>query len=390
MRTRGLRTYHRIERVHYGAGSFGVIPDEAARLGATRVLALVSTTLRRNTDLVERLSALLGDRLAGIVDGIPAHTPRAAVIEVAAKARESGADLILTLGGGSVMDCGQLVRLCLEHDVRRTEQLDDFRAVVRRDGTRHVPQFRGPSTPQIAVATTLSAAEFNPILGCTDVDRGVKDLFTHPGLAAQVIILDPEVCRTTPQRLWLSSGIRAVDHCIETLAAPLCDDYSVGPALHGLKLLARSLPATRADPADLAARHDSLMGAWLAADHTMAAIPMGASHGIGHMLGGALGMAHGDTSCVMLPATLAYNLDWTRDAQALVSATMGRPGEPAADVVREFVQGLGLPTRLSELGVGREVFPSIAAAAMESHYLYNNPRPIRSEAQVMELLELAL
>jgi alcohol dehydrogenase class IV len=108
------------------------------------------------------------------------------------------------------------------------------------------------------------------------------------------------------------------------------------------------------------------------------------------MLGSVLGLGHGDTSCIMLPAVLAYNLNETIEAQALVSETMGRPGEPAAEVVRDFVESLGLQTRFSQIGVGEDVFPAIARAAMESHYLHNNPRPIRSEGEVIELLKMAL
>lgn len=390
MRTYGTRTLNRTERIHFGAKSFDRIPEEIEKLGGTRVLALVSGTLRRNTDLVTCLEAMLGDQLVGIIDGIAAHNPRTAVIQVTRKAWALKADLIVTLGGGSVMDCGQLVRLCLRHDVDTTGDLDRFRHIVARDGSRVIPQFDGPTVPHIAVATTLSAAEFNPILGSTDTERGVKDIYTHPDLAAQVIILDPEVCRWTPQRLWLSSGIRALDHCVETIIAPLCDAYSLGPALHGVTLLTKALPASRDNPDDLDARLNGLFGAWLGSDHTMAAIPMGASHGVGHMLGGALGMAHGDTSCVMLPAVLAFNRDCTREQQAMVSAMMGRPGEDASVVVREFIEGLGLPTRLSQLGVGREAFAPIARAAMESHYLHNSPRPLRSEPDIMALLESAL
>ena len=92
----------------------------------------------------------------------------------------------------------------------------------------------------------------------------------------------------------------------------------------------------------------------------------------------------------MLPAVLTYNLDYTREAQVLVAKTMGQPGQPAAQVVRDFVRSLGLPTGFREVGVGEEAFPAIAAAAMQSHYLFNNPRPIRSEADVIEVLRLAL
>lgn len=386
MRNFGTRVYHKIERVHFGAGTFNKIAEEVTALGGTRVVALVSTTLRANTDLVERLEASLGARLVGVIDGIPAHTHRGSVLKVAEEARALSANLVVTLGGGSVMDCGQMLRLCLHHNIRNSADMDRYRIVVARDGTRTMPSYEGPKIPQIAVATTLSAAEFNPMLGCTDTERGVKDIYAHRDLAAQVIILDPEVCVTTPVRLWSSTGIRALDHCIETLLSPALDAYSLGPALQGIKLLAEALPATMRDPSDLEARLNGLLGAWCGADHNMAFIPMGASHGIGHMLGGSLGMAHGDTSCVMLPAVLAFNHDATAARQAMVSDAMGRPGVPAATVVRDFIEGLGLSTRLSTLGIDKSGLARVAKAAMEAHYLHTNPRPIKSEAEVMELL----
>lgn len=389
MRTRGYRTYHRIDRIHYGTGAVEVVPDEVARLGARRAFLIVSRTLDRTTSVVQDLRSRLGATYAGTFDSMPAHTPREAVVEAAAKAREAGADLILSVGGGTVMDAGQLVRLCLAHDVRRPDQLDAFRTVAKPDGTRYMPEYAAPQVPQVAVATTLSAGEFNPILGCTDVARGVKDLYAHPGLAAQVVVLDPAITVHTPQRLWLSSGIRALDHAIETICSPFVDDYSMGPALHALRLLTDHLPRTRDDPADLDARHRCFMAAWLSADHNQAFVPMGASHGVGHMLGGAYGVPHGETSCVMLPATLRFNIDACPEALATVSTVMGRPDVPAWQVVRDFVAGLGLPTTLDEVGVTRDNFAHLAAASMESHYVLNNPRRIRSQAEVLELLELA-
>lgn len=389
MRTRGFRTYHRIERVHFGPGAVQVVPDEIRRLGAQRAFFIVSRTLDRTTRVIQDIRDRIGAVHAGSYDGVPAHVPRDAVIAAAAAARNAGADLIVTVGGGTVMDTGQLVRLCLEHDVRHADALDAFRTVARPDGTRHVPDYAAPRVPQLAIATTLSAGEFNPILGCTDTRRGVKEIFTHPALAAQIVVLDAAVTVHTPERLWLSTGIRALDHAVETICSPMVDDYSMGPALHAVKLLVENLPRTRTAPQDLDARHRCMMAAWLSADHNMAFVPMGASHGVGHMLGGALGVPHGETSCVMLPATLRFNESACSEALAQVSTAMGRPGVPAWKVVRDFVADLGLPTTFEEIQVKPEHVAQIAAASMQSHYVLNNPRRIRSEAEVSELLALA-
>jgi maleylacetate reductase len=390
MISHGLRTYNKTERVHYGSGAFEKISDEVGKLGGSRALALVSKTLRTKTDLVDRLEKTIGGRLAGVIDGIPAHNTRENIIRVTEQARALNADLILTFGGGSIMDCGQAVRLCLEHGVKAEKDLDPFRVRVQSDGAAFYPEYRSPTIPQIAIATTLSAAEFNPIFGSTDTRRKIKEIFREPGLAAKVIILDPDICTATPLRLWLSTGIRALDHCIETIMSPRCDPYSQGPALQGIRLLCGALPAAKRDPNDAVSRMNGLFGAWLSADHNMAYVPMGASHGIGHMLGGILGMAHGDTSCIMLPKVMAFNKPETPKEQAMIAEAMGRPNDPAYQVVQDFVSSLGLPTQLSELGVSEQDLAPVASAYMESPFLRSNPRPFESEEQILDLLRQAL
>ena len=116
---------------------------------------------------------------------------------------------------------------------------------------------------------------------------------------------------------------------------------------------------------------------------------MGASHGIGHVLGGTCGVPHGHTSCVMLPAVLNWNAEANPQAQARVSEALGRPGEPASDVVDELVRALGLPRSLTEVGVARAQFDVVARNAMHDRYIHTNPRTIRGPEDVLEILELA-
>jgi len=389
MQDHGFRTYHSIDRVHYGVGSMGVIRNEMERRGWRRAFLIVSRTLANTSDVVQCVQRDLAEACVGHFDEMPAHTPREAVVAAAECARSVNADVIVTIGGGTVIDGAKVVRLCLSENVRTTSELDRFRIVTRPDGTRHLPDYEAPWIPQIAISTTLSAAEFTPIAGCTDRERGVKDLYKHPALVPSVIVLDAAATLPTPMRLWLGTGIRALDHAVETICAPTVDDYTMGTALHALRLLSEYLPHSYRDPKDLTARHKCFMAAWLSADHTMANVQTGASHGIGYILGSALHVPHGETSCVMLPATLRFNQRACPEAQQLVSATMGRPGVPAWQAVKEFVASLGLPTTLQEVGVGSESFGRIAAIAMQSHFIHSNPRPIRHEHEVTELLQLA-
>lgn len=389
MRTSGTFEAFPLEKVWFGEPAEHALIAEVDRLGAKRVFLLVSESLDRNTDEVAKLRAALGGRFAGQASGMPSHTPRDAVLRFAAAAREGGADLLVAFGGGSLTDAGKMVALCLQHEIDDIDGFDRFRTVIHADGRREAPSFRGPTVRQIVIPTTLSGGEFNVTAGCTDPRGPVKQLYRHPLLVSRAVILDPAPTVHTPEWLWLSTGIRAVDHAVETVCSPLATWQADGPALHALRLLSRGLTGVKHDPGDLAARLDCQMGVWLSMDHNQGGVPMGASHGIGHVLGGSCKVPHGHTSCVMLPSVLRWNREANADRQALVADAMGTPGEDAADVIERFVSGLGLPTRLSEVGVGPESFDLVARHAMHDRYIHTNPRPIKGPEDVRAILEMA-
>ena len=252
----GRIAFGKMEAVTFGKRAAEALPEEARRYEAERVFLMVSGTLNRDTDEITKVRRALGNRYAGIFDRMPPHTPRHAVIEAAAMAREAKADLIATIGGGSVTDGAKAVQLCLANDIRTPEALDDCRP--RPDGT--TPGLRPGSVRQITVPTTLSAGEFSAISGITDERRKVKELFRHPLIIPRAVMLDPAITVHTPEWLWLSTGIRAVDHCVEGICSGEANPYADAQALHGLSLLARGLPRVKADPGDIDARLECQLG----------------------------------------------------------------------------------------------------------------------------------
>jgi maleylacetate reductase len=187
----------------------------------------------------------------------------------------------------------------------------------------------------------------------------------------------------------LATGMRAVDHAIESYCA--LNVHAIGEvhSLLGLALLAQALPAIARDPGGLAPRQQAQLGMWQAILGSATGAGTGASHGIGYALGATFDVAHGHTSCVMLPAVLAYNASVNGDRQAVLAAQMGRAGEPLSRVVAELVRSLGLPGSLRELGIGEERLGEIAQRALDYEPVQRNPRPIRSADDVMEILRLA-
>jgi maleylacetate reductase len=235
----------------------------------------------------------------------------------------------------------------------------------------------------------LSAAEFNAFAGISDPRHGIKESFGHRLIVPRVIVLDPAATLATPMDLMLSTGLKAVDHAVERLCSQQANPFAIGTSTEALKLLARALPAHKARPDDLATRLDLQFGMWLSIGAGTSGVGVGASHGIGHVLGAACHVPHGHTSCVMLPSVLRWNLPVNGERQKRVGEAFGQPDAAAGDLVEGLVKSLGLPGRLSEVGVGKDRFREIAEKSMHDRAVLNNPRPIKGPEQVMEILELA-
>jgi len=378
-----------MDEVVFGKPAADGVAEQVRRVGATRVFLMVSGTLNRETDEIEKLQRALGNHCVGVFDKMPPHTPRRAVIAAAEQARDASADLIVTLGGGSITDGAKAVQLCLANDIRTAEALDNFRPVKGPDGALGPPLSRPITVRQISVPTTLSGGEFSAIAGVTDERTKVKELFRNPAIIPRAVILDPAVTVHTPEWLWISTGIRAVDHCVEAICSGETHAFADASSLQGLTLLARGLPRLKTDPGDRQARLDCQMGSWLSMGALACGVPMGASHGIGYVLGAVFDIPHGHTSCIMLPAVMRWNKPMNAERQTLVSAAMGHPGKDAGDVLDTFIGSLGMPRSLGAVNIGPEHFERISKQAMGTPWVPRNPRSISDPAQVHEILTLA-
>jgi alcohol dehydrogenase class IV len=247
----------------------------------------------------------------------------------------------------------------------------------------------GPFVPQFAVPTTLSAGEFNALGGCTDTEKNVKEAYNHRELSPRVVVFDPAITLHTPEWLWISTGIRSLDHALETLGALSSNDYWDAAAENAIKLLVEGLPRVKQDPSDQDARLKCQMGAWLSMISVVGGIDLGASHAIGHVMGGAFNVPHGYTSCVMAPFVLRFNKPVNGERQKRISAAFGRPNDDAGDAADDFITGLGMPRSLKEVGIGRDQLRALADASMHDFWTRTNPRPLNSPDDVMEVLEMA-
>src|SRR6478672_4678439 len=147
MRKSGIHNFPAIDRVVYGKAAADSLKDEAERLDAKRVYLIVSRTLNTKTDEIEKIRAALDDRYAATFEGIPQHTTREVVVQIAKHAKEARADLIVAIGGGSVVDAAKIVLMCIEHEIFDHDGLDGFETTPER---RFGP-FRDPVVRMIAI-----------------------------------------------------------------------------------------------------------------------------------------------------------------------------------------------------------------------------------------------
>jgi alcohol dehydrogenase class IV len=321
----GSHTFLKTTRVHFGADALEKLEEESRAY--ERAFIITGRSLNEKTGLIRRVEALLGGRHAGTFAGIGQHTPGGAVEEAAVEAEMAAADLLVSVGGGSVID-----------------------------GTKAVA--RGLGYPQqVAVPTTLSGAEWADRAGVTDESAGRKRGFVDPETVPQVVVLDPEATVFTPEKLWLSTGVRALDHAVEGYLYGGDHPITDVTGLEGARRLMEYLPLSRHEPEDLDVRLELQLASWLAY-FGPANTPMGLSHGLGRRIGASYEVPHGITSCITLAPSLLLARKLVQDVRwSKLSESLG--GEPS-ERVSSLVQELGLPGRLREVGVPEEDLEGIA------------------------------
>ena len=255
---RGVFTMQAQERIVFGEPAGDALSTEIKQRGARRVFVTSTRSLAKLSDgPLQVIETALGDLHAGTFSAISSHSPREDVIAGAAAARAAGADIIVAVGGGSVVDATKAMLMCLWHDLDSPAAMEPYRS--GRDDGRIPTPMAPPADPirMIAIPTTLSAAEFTPNAGVTNSETHFKQSFSHRLFVPMTVILDPEMTRATPEWLLVSTGIRSVDHAVESYCSPTANPATEPLSLQGLHLLHRALPAIVERPDDPAARLDA-------------------------------------------------------------------------------------------------------------------------------------
>lgn len=390
-------------KLSYGLRFEQACSEHVHGLKAQRVYVLISNSLAKKTSALERVKRALQGKIVGTRVGIGAHTPIMDCVEVIREVHELGdVDCIVTIGGGSVTDAGKLVRFAIANQAYTMTDIDTLWG-GESDNPNMRSNIRPPSIPLLCVPTSLSGGEYQQIAAATDAETHAKRIF-EPKLDPTIIIQDPELCLTTPDLLWLSSGIRAVDHCVETLCSLVSNDEGDAEAEDGLQKLISGLIRCKDDTQDLEARHLCQLGVVEAMAAVSSGVPLGASHGIGHQLG-PLGVGHGETSCILLPAVCKFNaahgannarqeackriiLKDEHVKQILQGEKMSQPD--LANLLSAIIKYLGLPRSLQDVGISRDKLQLLAENSLQDSWVRTNPAPLKELSQVMEILEMVV
>jgi alcohol dehydrogenase class IV len=368
---RGSFRYANPRTIHWGAGVLAErLADELNQRELRRAFVITTRSVAGNAELGGALRALLGERYVGEFAAIGQHAPAASVAAAVEAVRAATPDVLISFGGGSPIDAAKAVAFALATGL----DMGDPRAAQLAS----TMQPRADELlPQLAIPTTLSAAELSGNAGFTTETEREKVGLRGEALIPACAIFDAELSLHTPLELWLSTGIRSVDHAVETLLArgshPLPDTL----ALEALRRLQRGLLATHADPTDIAARTESQLGAWFSFT-----LPGPAAAGLSHTLGKRIGarhaIPHGVSSCLLLPHVMRYLAPRSAGAQARIAAALGvdvaeMPEElaasRAADAVAGLIESLGLPRHLAAYGLSDADLVSAARPVASAEYV---------------------
>ena len=383
-------------RIVFGNEKIDSLRDEVKKLGGKRVLVLSGRTVAEKTDSVRRINEGLGDLSAGVYSGLIQRAPLSTAIEAANMAVANGVDTLVGVGGSTISDAARMIAVLMAEGITTVDQL---RQLGEDQDMALEPNLDGKSLPlQVSIPTTLSAGEFNMGGGnVLDDQAGHKIRVRHPRLYADLIMLDPVMTEGTPDWLWLSTGVKALDHCIERLYSTGNQPAIDAPVLAAAEMLFTYLPKSRESDGDPEARLQCLVAAWM----SMMGAPnfsMGLSHAIGHIIGVHYSVGHGYTSCVTQPYVMEFNRPVSAAKQALLARSAGldtrgmsdeAAAEAAARAVDDFIMGMGMPHRLRELEIPEEDLPKIAELVLTDGGTRSNPIYITSAEQVMGVLTAA-
>lgn len=353
----------------------------AKNLGIKKVLIVTDPGVIRAGWVEDVTKALEAENIYSILFDDVVPNPRDTNVLAGVKLyREHKCDGIVTIGGGSPMDCAKGIGIVVANmgDVLAYEGVD---------------KILYPLPPLICIPTTAgTAADVSQFAIINDIKRHVKIAIISKSIVPDVSLIDPETTMSMDKELTINTGLDALTHAVEAYVSnansAITDLYS----LEAIALLGKNLPRVVEHPNDIQARA-SVMMASLLAGLAFSNASLGVIHAMAHSLGGWLDLPHGLCNAILLEHAVAYNFAHAKERYQTIASYMGMKGNPNCDAIvhdiHEFKLSLGLTQRLGMLGVTREIIPHLASMALQDACIVTNPI-MPSQHDVEEILIHAL
>ncbi|KAF2877403.1 hypothetical protein BDV95DRAFT_601803 [Massariosphaeria phaeospora] len=358
----GLWQPTQLQKLYYGADSVSKHLLESLPNSTSKAFIITGNSLATKTPLVQQVEQLLGSKHAGTFSKIGEHAPVAQLDEATEiVAKDANVDTVVSIGGGSPIDSAKAISYRLHEK-------------------------SGKWLYHITIPTTLSASECTMMAGYTE-SNGVKTGVRAPDLVPHVVLYDASFAAHTPARLWMSTGMRALDHAIELLYHPTATEMPARwQTLQAAAALFDNLPKYKQDPKNA----DTVTTLQLAAFASLGFLGtnlkggLGLSHALGYALGSPYGIPHGITSCLTLGHVVKLKASDAAAAEQIArllpflgesrSGDDGKDARSVGDRILQLVKTLGLDADLRNYKVGGDQVPVITkrATGQESGGLYDS------------------
>ncbi len=370
-------------RIMYSPGLRSEVGYEMAQLGGTRAVIFTDKGLvgAGVAGMVAEAVEKSDLELVGIFDGILQDARIDLINEGARFYREKGADCLIAVGGGSVMDTAKAVNILIG------EGLDDFAPLAAQaalwDGAKPLP-------PHIAFPTTAgTGCEITNAMVVLDTEAHAKLQVTHPFCNSDIAMLDPELTLKLPAKITAFTGMDALTHAIEGVTSNNAQPISDGLGFHAIRMICRYLPVAVREPDNVDARGNMLLASTIAGMCFVNAMT-GAVHALAHTLGALHGIPHGLANAIMLPHVMEFNLEERPERYMMVADAMGIPvdgkdpleaGRLAVQAVKDLLNEVGLTQTLKDFGVPgqREALQPLVELASGDGQISYNPRYVEEE-----------
>lgn len=359
--------------IKFGAGRINELPDACAIAGIKNPLLVTDKGLanlpvtKTALDILEQ--AGLGRTSFGDVDPNPNEINLAAGIKAYVA---GGHDGVIAFGGGSGLDLGKMIAFMAKQTrpIWDYEDVDDWWTRADTDAI----------APIIAVPTTAgTGSEVGRASVITNSQTYVKKIIFHPKVLPTVVICDPELTISMPKTITAGTGLDAFAHCVEAFSSPHYHPMSHGIALEGMRLVIENLPRAYVDGTDIEARANMMSAAAMGA--TAFQKGLGAIHAMSHPIGAVYNTHHGTTNAVCMPAVLAFNAPLIEARFNKAAPYLGIVGgfDGFCDFVQKFNDDLGIPRRLSLMGVGDDRIDELSEMALNDPSCGGNPVTLTRE-----------